>query len=171
MTSNLLSLKNISLVIFLITIFYFYNNLIKRNFSFKLSVVTKSMETVLKEHDSLIQKKFIFQNALPILNKYKNQILKHHGYWPDIFNTYNQIAVVEYFNGDKRAAIRFLLNSIHYHPYLSETYIALAKYLNQIDKPDIAKNCLKFADQLLNHDNIDLNYKSMCLEQTISTVN
>ena len=159
-------LKHVIFIIFVISTIYFYNDLIKKDFSSKLIISNISIERLVKTGKYSSNVQILIQNALPLLNKYKIHILRHPGYWLDIFNTYNQLAAVENFNDDRRAAIKFLLRSLHYHPYLAETYRALAIYLTKIGEDITARSCKNFSDQLIRGSKIDLNLKKICIEKS-----
>ncbi len=157
--------KYVNLIIFIVLTIYFYNDLIKKDFSSKLIISNISIERLVKTGKYSANVQILIQNALPLFNKYKIHILRHPGYWIDIFNTYNQLAAVENFNDDKRAAIKFLLRSLQYHPYLDETYRALSVYLSKIGEDITARNCNDFSDQLIKGNKIDLNFKKICIEK------
>jgi len=144
---------------------YFYHDLIKKDLSFKLQIANEGLENILKKQNSIIALSTVMKNALPVLNKYKIEILRHPGYWPDIFNVYNQMAVVENLNGDRGAAIKLLLRSLHYHPHLSETYKALSLYLTKIGEDGTASSCRRFGEQLINGDEIDQSLKEICIKK------
>ncbi len=157
--------KYVNLMIFIVLTIYFYNDLIKKDFSIKLTISNISVERLVKAGKYSSNVQILIQNALPVLNKYKIHILRHPGYWLDIFNTFNQLAVVEKFNGNNRAAIVFLLKSLRYHPFLDTTYEALYNYLKKIEPPESAEACQEFSEQLIVGRNINFNIQKKCIQK------
>ena len=111
-----------------------------------------------------MNQQYTINNALPVLNKTKMNFLKYAGYWPLIFNGYNQAAYIEYLNRDKKAAVKLLLRSVHFHPNLAETYRALSKYLAQAGLVDGAIKCQSYYHGLIKGSGIDPEDQKTCLK-------
>ena len=111
-----------------------------------------------------MNQQYTINNALPILNRTKMYFLKYVGYWPEIFNGYNQAAYVENLNNDKKAAVKLLLRSLHYHPNLAETYRALSTYLEQAGLTEGARRCRSFNNGLIKGSGINPEDQKSCLK-------
>ncbi len=145
-------------------IVFFYQNLHKQYCCYELGILTKALKISLKKISPKDKKIFIVKNALPILNKTKMYFLKYVGYWPEIFNGYNQAAYIEYLNRDKKAAVKLLLRSLHFHPNLAETYRALSNYLEQAGLVDGAIKCRSYYHGLIKGSGIDPEDQKTCLK-------
>ena len=156
------SIKFVIVLIFVFAITYYSQFILKNYYGTKLSVLCLSLENILT-NPSTSQKDLIIQNALPVINLYKDKFLKYPGYWLDIYNVYNEAAMVENLNGDKKAALGLLLVSIKYHPYLAETYRAISYHLKNYGHNKAAKSCYQFYEQLLAPGPVDLHLKQECL--------
>lgn len=157
-------LKIIVLAIFLLSCLFFTQDLKKKYHGTRLTILNESLKKALSSQLTPRNRQALLDAALPIINREKNQFLYTKGYWIDIFNDYNQVAVVENLNGDKRRAIKSLLISLRYHPFLAATFRGLYDYLNQIGEVASAKSCLKVYNQILNKPSVDLAERNICLE-------
>ena len=156
-------LKFVILAIFLLSCLFFFHDLKKKYHGTRLFILNESLKRALSSHMTLQNRQALLEAALPIINREKNQFLYTNGYWIDIFNDYNQVAVVANLNGDKMTALKLLLVSIRYHPFLPETFRGLSEYLNQIGEVSGAKSCLRVYNQILNQPPIDLTERKICL--------
>ncbi len=161
--NKLLLVKLVVFVIFVFSVVYCSQCVVKNYYGTKLSVLCMSLERILK-NPFVRQKDLIIQNALPVINFYKNKFLDYPGYWLDIYNVYNQAAVVENLNGDKKTAFRMLLVSSKYHPYLAETYRAMSSYLKDVGQTEASEICSRFYRQLLSRGPVNLHLKQKCLD-------
>ncbi len=154
----------LTFTIFIAVSIYSYQMLKKNYYGTQLLVVAASLENILKRPMSPAQKALIMRNALPVLNEYKLKFFKYYGYWLDIYNVYNQAAMVEWLNGNRREALRLLLVSIRYHPYLSETYRAMSVYSAEVGMREASKYCLQTYQQLLSTQPLNLAIRQKCLQ-------
>jgi len=161
---NKILLKVVTIVITLVLIsliVFFYQNLHKQYYCYELGVLNKALKISL-EKISPKDKIFIVKNALPVLNRTKMNFLKYRGYWPEIFNGYNQAAYVENLNNDKKAAVKLLLRSLHYHPNLAETYKGLSVYLYKAGLVEGAQKCRNYYNGLIKGSGIDPRDQRAC---------
>ncbi len=158
-------LNTITLIVILIFIsfnVFFYQDLHKQYYCFKLGVLNNALRISLNKI-SPKHKIHMVKNAIPILNRTKMNFLKYVGYWPEIFNGYNQAAFVENLNNDKKDAVRLLLRSLHFHPNLAETYRALSTYLEQAGWIEGARKCRSYHNSLIKGSGINPEDQKSCL--------
>ncbi len=158
-------LKFVVLAIFLLSCSFFFQDLKKKYHGTRLCVLNESLKRALSSHMTLQNRQALLQAALPIINREKNQFLYTKGYWIDIFNDYNQVAVVANLNRDKKTALKLLLISIHYHPFLAETYRGLYDYLKKVGDTKGSKSCLRVYQQILDKNPVDLSMRNTCLQE------
>ena len=156
----------ISMMLVVLCIAYFSQHLCKKYYFSKLWSLNVSLKNAL-EHRSPAEKLLITRAALPLLNSVKIRFLKYVGYWPDIYNGYNQIAFIENLNNDKKGAVRYLLRSLHYHPNLTETYRALSIYLKEAGFQKGARRCRKYHNSLMEGGPINRADQKKCIDTAI----
>ena len=160
----LFKLTIIAIILILVSlIVFFYQDFHKQYYSFKLGILNKALKISLR-NNSPKDRRLIVKNALPVLNKTKMNFLKYTGYWPEIFNGYNQAAYVEDLNNDKKAAVKLLLRSLHFHPNLAETYRALSIYLEQAGWIEGARKCRNYHNSLIKGSKINPEDQKTCLK-------
>ena len=142
---------------------FFYKDIHKQYYSLELGILTRALKISLR-NNSPKNRTLIVKNALPVLNKTKMNFFKYVGYWPEIFNGYNQAAYVENLNNDKKAAVKLLLRSLHFHPNLAETYRALSIYLEQAGWMEGARKCRSYHNSLLEGCRINPEDQRTCLK-------
>ncbi len=156
-------LTPVSAFVLLALAVFFMQDLQKNYYFSQLGVLSISLKEAMRDRNST-ERIYIIKNALPILNYTEFRFLKYIGYWPQIFNGYNQAAQIENLNNDKKAAVKLLLRSVHFHPNLAETYRALSTYLEQAGLVEGARKCRSYHNSLIEGSEIDSGDQGACLK-------